>query len=110
LTWLPAVASHPLVPCSLVEYDTLVCVKDIPKDSDFKQCVTPCSKYTVCNGGVAFVCVFLYVFVFFFPVLILHFVEEMWCVRFLTTYLTAFHFLLLVVPFFAAHLTARLLL
>jgi len=40
LTWLPCVESHPLVTVNLVEYDTLVFEKDIPKDKDFKDFVT----------------------------------------------------------------------
>jgi len=45
LTWLPALEPSPLVTCSLIEYDTLVTTKDIPKGKDFKQFVTACSKF-----------------------------------------------------------------
>lgn len=45
LTWLPAVESAPLVNVDLVEYDTLVIEKDIPKDKEFKDFVNPKSKY-----------------------------------------------------------------
>jgi len=46
LTWLPAVECHPLVDVTIVEYDTLITMKDIPKDKEFKDFVNPVSKYT----------------------------------------------------------------
>jgi len=46
LTWLPAVDSVPLVQVSLVEYDTLIFEKDIPKGKDFKDYINLVSKYS----------------------------------------------------------------
>jgi len=46
LHWLPAHEPSSLARLILVEYDTLITAKSIPKDADFKDFVNPVSKQT----------------------------------------------------------------